>query len=153
MQDLHQSIILRLDTAEYALRVEAIVEVLRMVALRPLPDSAPWIVGMMNMRGKGVPVMDLRYRLGMTPRPFTVDMIIVVAQADGRTMGLIADEAVEFLSLPPESIRPIEGQQSGILTGVAHAGDRLIMLLDPRALVLSQAKIINTDLVAGVQNQ
>jgi purine-binding chemotaxis protein CheW len=100
------------------------------------------------MRGKGVPVMDLRYRLGMTPRSFTVDMIIVVIQADGRTMGLIADEAVEFLSLPPETVRPIEGQQLGILTGVAHAGDRLIMLLDPRALVLSQAKVIQPDLEA-----
>jgi len=130
-------IILRVDKQEYALHMESIVEVLRMVAVRPLPDTQPWIAGMMNMRGRGVPVMDLRRRLGTPARPYALDMIIVVIQIDGHMMGLIADQATEFLSLPPESIRPTEssGGPPSILSGIANAGDRLILTLDARALL------------------
>ncbi len=139
---LLQWIVLRVDKQEYALHIDSIVEVLRMVAVRPLPDTAPWIAGLMNMRGRGVPVMDLRLRLGMPARPYALNMIIVVIQVDGRMLGLIVDQAMEFLSLPPESIRPTEGAggHSGIVAGIANTGDRLILILEPRTLLASETR-------------
>ncbi|MEI6235440.1 MAG: chemotaxis protein CheW [Planctomycetota bacterium] len=130
-------IILRVDRLEYALHINVIVEVLRMVAVRPLPDAYPWIAGIMNIRGRGVPVMDLRKRLGMPAIPYTPQMIIVVIEVAGSPLGIIVDQAVEFLAIPEETIRPPDrvSGDSGILSGVAHAGERLILILDPRCLM------------------
>ncbi len=141
-QGLSPWIILRVDRLEYALHIDVIVEVIRMVAVRPLPDAYPWIAGIMNIRGRGVPVMDLRKRLGMPAMPYMPNMIIVVIEVEGHPLGLIVDQAVEFLSIPPETIRPpdrVSGDAS-ILSGVAHAGERLILILDPRCLVALESR-------------
>ncbi|MFZ1404781.1 MAG: chemotaxis protein CheW, partial [Anaerolineae bacterium] len=63
-----QLVVFEVGQRAYALRVEQVIEVLRMVAIAPLPDTPPWLAGMLNFRGQVIPVMDLRTRLG-APRP------------------------------------------------------------------------------------
>lgn len=122
----------RLEGGEYALDIRDVIEVLSMVALAPMPQAQPWLAGMLNLRGRVMPVIDLRRRLGLAPRPYSLDTpIIVVRQAD-RPVGLIVDEAVEVLTLPDQALSDPDA-----LAGPAHAvraiarlADRLIMLLD-----------------------
>lgn len=137
-----QWLILRIDKQEYAMKVDVIVEVLRMVAIRPLPDAQPWMAGIMNMRGTGVPVMDLRMRLGLRAKEYSVDMVIIVFQVSGRAMGLIVDQAVEFLTFPPQSIRQADAVgRGGLLNGMVQAGERLILVLEPQRLMAEDKQL------------
>lgn len=122
----------RLEGGEYALDIRDVIEVLSMVALAPMPQAQPWLAGMLNLRGRVMPVLDLRRRLDLAPRPYGLDTpIIVVRQAD-RPVGLIVDEAVEVLTLPDQALTgpdALAGADHPV-SAVARLDDRLIMLLD-----------------------
>lgn len=122
----------RLEGGEYALHIRDVIEVLSMVALAPMPQAQPWLAGMLNLRGRVMPVIDLRRRLGLAPRPYSLDTPIIVVRQANRPVGLIVDEAVEVLTLPDQALSDPDA-----LAGPAHAvraiarlADRLIMLLD-----------------------
>jgi purine-binding chemotaxis protein CheW len=133
---LWQFVVFRLHAREYALPISQAIEVLRMVAMTPLPEAPAWLPGMINLRGRVIPVMDLRMRLGLRPRAPDLDTAIVVAHANGHILGLIADAVVEILTLPPASLAPPAALASATHTvaGVACVDDRLIVILDVHAL-------------------
>jgi purine-binding chemotaxis protein CheW len=117
---------------EYALAVGDVVEVLSMVALARMPEAPPWLAGMLNLRGRVVPVIDLRRRLNFPPRPPSLDTPVIVAQEADRLIGLIVDEVVEVLTLSEDGLTApdnLAGTAHPVLA-VARAGDRMILLLD-----------------------
>lgn len=127
-----QLIVFRLQQGEYALPVESITEVLRMVALTPVPQGAPWLQGMLNLRGQVLPVIDLRTRLELPRLAVTLTTPIIVVAVQGRALGLIADTMVEVLTAivePVEAARMLIGPTHPV-AGLARAGDRLILVLD-----------------------
>lgn len=122
----------RLSSGEYALEVGDVVEVLRMVALAPMPEAPPWLVGLLNLRGRVMPVIDLRVRLALPARPVGLDTPILVAQCAGRPVGLIADEVLEVLTLSSDALAApdaLAGAGHPILA-VGRSDGRLILLLD-----------------------
>jgi purine-binding chemotaxis protein CheW len=128
---LKQWVVLRLDSAEYALPVASVIEVLRMVALRPLPEAPAWVAGLLNLRGTAIVVLDLRQRLGLPPRPPDLNTPIVVLQTAGEPLGLIADEVVEIVALPPEGLKPADHLPGSgdLFAALAHAGERVLLVL------------------------
>lgn len=124
-----QWVLARLDGQDYAVPVVDVVEVLRLVALTPLPDSPAWMMGMLNMRGRGVPVIDLRRRLGLKPIEFGLDAAIVVVQDVSRSVGLVVDEVAEVIDLDDDALEPPTGSGMG-LKAVTHVGPRTILVLD-----------------------
>jgi len=131
-----QLLVVRLGGLEHAFPVEDVIEVLRMVAVTPLPEAPAWVVGVINVRGRVIPVIDLRCRLGMLPREPDLSTPIVVAASDGSATGFVADDVVEVLSLPREALQPPDRQTgpAPAVSAVARHGDRLILVLDPRRL-------------------
>jgi purine-binding chemotaxis protein CheW len=122
----------RLHGGEYALPVGDVVEVVSMVALAHMPESPAWLAGMLNLRGRVAPVVDLRLRLGFAAPPITLDTPVIVAQSGDRPVGLIVDEVTEVLTLPVPTLTvpdSLAGQAHPI-TLIARTDDRLIMLLD-----------------------
>ncbi len=99
-----------------------------------VPDTPDFIEGVINLRGRIVSVIDLkkRFRLGNVDR--TKASRILVAEMDGRVVGLLVDAASEVLRLPADSIEPPPDMVSGIgidyITGVGKIGERIIILLD-----------------------
>jgi purine-binding chemotaxis protein CheW len=129
---LTQLLVFRLQAREYALPIELVSEVLRMVAITPVPDAPAWLPGVINLRGRVVLVMDLRARLGLPPLTPSLNTPIIVAEADGRMVGLLADAVIEVLTLPDEAIEPpaaLAGSAHPI-SAIARAGDRLILIFD-----------------------
>ena len=125
-------VVLRLGDREYGLATEVVVQVLRMVAIRPVPESPPWIAGVVNVRGRTTPMVDLRIRLGLPARaPGPADHIIVV-RAGGTTLGLIVDAVLEVLEVGEGEVEPPADAAgpSGVVAAVARPGDRLILVLD-----------------------
>lgn len=129
-------LVFRLNDREHALPLEHVVEVFRMVAVTPLPEAPPWMLGVMNVRGRVIPLIDLRVRLGMPPREPDLSTPIVVVETGGATAGLVADEVVEVLALPDEAVEPPDRSAGStrVVSSLARLGDRLVLVLDTEAL-------------------
>src|SRR6516165_6066785 len=81
---LDQWVVLSLDSHEYALPVQSVIEVLRMATLRPLPEAPPFIAGLLNLRGQGIVVLDLLKRLGLPAKePDLNSQIVIVETKNG----------------------------------------------------------------------
>jgi purine-binding chemotaxis protein CheW len=134
--DRVQVLVFTLHGRELALPVEEVIEVLRMVAVTALPEAPCWVAGVINLRGRIIPVIDLRARLGMPPREPALSTPIIVVGRREAAAGLLADGAVEVLTLPSEAVEPPDRlpAPAPAVTGMARQGDRLILVLDPRRL-------------------
>ncbi len=93
-----------------------------------------FVEGVVFSRGKVVPAFNLRRRFGMEKIPHDLATRLVVIAANGRTVGLLVDTAREFLTIPPEAIKPppeaVTGLSGKYLESIATLGDRLILILD-----------------------
>jgi len=139
-----QWVVFRLAEHEYALRLENVSEVLRMVAITPLPEAPPWLAGMINLRGRVIAVTDLRLRLGLPAPAPGLNTPIIVVEADGRQLGLIADSVVEVLTQAAESTDLPAGLvgQSRLAQATLRAGGRLITVLDLGPLSAGSERLI-----------
>ncbi len=122
----------------YALELLRIREIIEHVPITRVPGMPPAVLGVINLRGRVVPVVDLAVKLGLEPRPLTrwTCFIIVDAQQDGERvpLGLLADSVSEVLDLGPEDIHPAPafGTRLAVdyLRGVGRQQERFVLLLD-----------------------
>ena len=142
--NVEQWVVFRLAEQEYALRLENVSEVLRMVAITPLPEAPPWLAGMINLRGRVIAVTDLRLRLGLPAPAHGLNTPIIVVEADGRQLGLIADSVVEVLTQAAEVTDLPAGLvgQSRLAQATLRAGGRLITVLDLGPLSAGSERLI-----------
>jgi purine-binding chemotaxis protein CheW len=131
-----QLLVFRLDGREHALPLEHVVEVFRMLAVAPLPEAPPSVRGVMDLRGRVIPVIDLRARLGMPAREPDLSTPIVVVETGGAAAGLVTDEVVEVLALPSEAVEAIDrtAGPARVVTSLARLDGRLVLVLDTEAL-------------------
>ena len=130
--DRRQLVVVRLGDHEYGLAAEAVVQVLRMVAIRPVPESPAWLSGVINLRGRTTPILDLRTRLGLPPEtPGLSDHIVILGSKD-TTLGLIVDAVLEVLEVAADAVEPPDDAvgRDGLVAAVARFGDRLLLVLD-----------------------
>lgn len=130
-------LVVRVEDSEYALHLDGVREILRMVALSELPDAPAWIAGALNLRGVVIPVVDLRARLGLPPVTAGLRTPIVVAEREAGPVGLIADEVVELLTVPATAVSSADGLTAGrtLVTAVARAGDRTLPVISADELL------------------
>jgi len=100
----------------------------------PVPGAAPFVVGLVQIRGRVVPVIDLRTRFGLPPIERTLDSRVVVVQLGSRTVGLLADSAREVVNIAAEDFKPppevVGGQGAGFVDAVAQLDKKLVLRLD-----------------------
>lgn len=122
----------------YALELLRIREIIEHVPITRVPGMPPAVLGVINLRGRVVPVVDLAVKLGLAPRPFTrwTCFVIVDALLEGETapLGLLADSVSEVLDLGPDDIEPAPAFGTFVpadyLRGLGRQGERFILLLD-----------------------
>lgn len=102
--------------------------------ITPVPDAAPFVAGITFSRGRVVPVIDLRRRFGLELMAPTLRARLIVVRDDGRTVGLIVDQASRFVALAPEAIQPLPpglGEAgAGFLRGIATVDGRMVLMID-----------------------
>ena len=137
-----QLLTFKLDDQEYALDIANVVQVVRMVALTRPPKAPAYVEGMFNLRGKIIPVIDVRRRYGLPAKPYDLDTQLLIATANDRTLAMMVDEVSEVLALSIDSIEPPEaiGPELEYLSAVGKVGDRLILILDPDTLMANTAE-------------
>lgn len=129
-----QLVTFRLGHEQFAVPIGEVQEIVRLPEVTPVPE-APWCVeGVINLRGRIIPVLDLGKRLRLPDRPRTSKTRILIVEADRRQVGLIVDAASQVLRLPEGAIEPPPPMVNGIgveyITGVGKLGDQLVVLLD-----------------------
>jgi len=129
-------LIFKVEAREYALPVHHVVEVVRMIAITPLPEAPPWVDGVFNFRGRVVPVVDLRARLGIPRREPDLSTPIVITVAEAGLFGLVPDELVEVLPVSGHQLEASNGHTaaSPAVAAMVRHRDRLLLVLDPDRL-------------------
>jgi purine-binding chemotaxis protein CheW len=131
----HTLVVFELDGREFALPIQDIAEILQMVLVTPVPEVPPWVAGVVNLRGRVIPIVDLRTRLGIATRPPELNTPILVAEQGTRKLGLIADAVRDVVSLadaalePPPELGTGDGHEDAV-AALAQDGERLIVVLD-----------------------
>lgn len=127
-------VVFRLAEEEYGIPIDKVESIIRRETLTPVPYAPPSMVGVINQRGRIVPVIDLALRFDLPATEPSASARIVICQLEGELVGLAVDAATEVLQLPPGAIdNPPEVVSSPrmqeAVAGVAHVGERLIVLL------------------------
>ena len=112
-----------------------------------VPNAPAFIDGVVFSRGQVVPVVNLRARFGFERMPFDLRTRLIVVQAGARMIGLVADAAREFVSIPPDAIQPpneaLAGMSGRYVDGIASVRDRLILVLNlDRILNFAEAQTV-----------
>jgi len=127
-------VIFRLADEYYALDIQAVQEIVRMQPITSIPGSDAWVEGITNLRGRVVPVIDLRRRCGVRDSEPTVEMRIVVVSSPSGLVGLIVDAVSEVMRIPSEQVEPpstiVSVPENTYLRGIAKLEDRLVSLMD-----------------------
>ena len=131
----------KLGVEEYAIPIERVREIIRVGDITRVPDAPPHIRGVANVRGRILPVVELRTRLGLPPVELTGKARILLIEAFGRVLGMLVDSVGETLKLPTTAVTaPPEEILAGgadYVVGVGRVGERLLILIDlDRALML-----------------
>jgi purine-binding chemotaxis protein CheW len=134
MSDTRQLVIFTLAGEEYALPITRVQEIIRYTEPRSVVSSTPWIRGVINLRGKIVPVCDLAMRLGLTHDHSDTAKIAVIETQEGAA-GVIVDTVEEVLTIDTEQIETITTAESDCIDGIAKLDKRLSILLNADGLL------------------
>jgi purine-binding chemotaxis protein CheW len=127
-------VIFKVGGSEYAMPASDVLQMESFSGATAVPGVAPYVAGIVQVRGKIVPVVDLRARFGLPPVETTLDSRLVVGQKGARPVALLVDSAREVLKLDPEALQPppraLAEDAQGYVKAVARVGARLLMLID-----------------------
>ncbi len=129
-----QLVTFSLGGEEFALEILKVQEINRMVDITQVPKTPDFVEGVINLRGKVVPVIDLGKRLGLRETEKTSQSRIMVVEVIGNTVGLIVDSVSEVLRLPAQTVEPappfVSSVETEYIMGVGKVEGRLVILLD-----------------------
>jgi len=132
-KDLHL-VGFRVGTETFGVAISLVHEIVRVPEITAVPDSPEFVEGVINLRGRIVPVIDLRKRFGEIAIAPNKKNRILVAEIEGKMIGLIVDTASEVLKIPPSEIEPppsvFEEGEVNYVTGVGKFKGRLIIMVD-----------------------
>lgn len=135
---LNQFLSFTLDGELFALNISHVREILDLLPITRIPRCPPAMRGVINLRGRAAPVIDLRTKFGMGATEPTVDTCIIITEVesdDGRSLiGMLADSVQEVLEIEPEAIEPPPSMglrvDTQFMTGMGRHGDGFIMIMD-----------------------
>ncbi|MEZ4600003.1 MAG: chemotaxis protein CheW [Syntrophotaleaceae bacterium] len=128
----------RLASEDYGISIRQVTEIIGIQTITEIPDMPAFIKGVINLRGKVVPVMDVRSRFGLPQREYDQRTCVVVVDVAGKAMGLIVDHVNEVLDIPAQQVEPPPaGHGEGgrrFVRGMGKIGEKVKILLDVEAL-------------------
>lgn len=142
--ELLQLVSFRVGKEEFGVDILKVQEINRMVRITQVPNSPIFIEGVINLRGKVIPVFDLRVKLDLPKKEHDNDTRIIVVDLDGKTVGFLVDAVSEVLRIPKSITEPPPSIAAGInseyITAVGKLEDRLLILLDLEKILLDEEK-------------
>lgn len=129
---------------EYGIEIRYVTEIIGIQNIAEVPDMPHYIKGVINLRGKVIPVMDVRQRFGLQERAYDDRTCIIVINIDEQSVGLIVDRVSEVLDIPETQVEPSpkvkSGESSRYIQGMGKVGDRVKILLNAHQLLFDLDK-------------
>ncbi|MDP2340313.1 MAG: chemotaxis protein CheW [Deltaproteobacteria bacterium] len=126
-------VLFKVGDSDYVVPAAAVMQMDSFTGATPVPGAPPYVRGIVQIRGRVIPVVDLRTRFGLPPIERTLDARIIVVRAGDRHVGLLADSAREVLVIADDQFSPppdiVVEQSRGFVNAIAHAGKRIVMRL------------------------
>ncbi len=130
---MQQLVVFSLGAEEYGLPITTVQEIIRYTKPRTIPSAAPSVRGVINLRGRIIPVVDLKSRLELDGGDAEESKIVIV-EAGTVTAGLIVDDVDEVITVDEASLEQAPTGDVSYVSAVAKVGDRLLVLLDVEAM-------------------
>lgn len=128
-----QFVIFRLEHEEYGINIQQVKEIVLMQEITKYPQAGDFVEGIINLRSKIIPIIDVKKRFYAIPTVTSETSRIIVISCEGQVVGIIVDEVLEVIHLKESMIEPppniIQQMNSGVI-GVGKLENRLIILLD-----------------------
>lgn len=141
-----QVVVFKLQGEEYCIDIMKVMEIIRMQEIVKLPDTPDFVEGVVNLRGKIIPVIDLKKRFHLEGKEISEETRIIITDTDGKTVGFIVDNVTEVLRLNEDDIEPINTDVVGIdkdyIAGIGKLENRLLILLDLNKVLTKEEKSI-----------
>ena len=129
-----QMVLFELNAETYGLDIAAIREIIRMQEITQVPRAPAFVEGVINLRGKVVPVISLSAKLGLSRSKETKNNRIVVVDLSGSTVGVIVDAVSEVVRISDNVIEPaseiVVAKSTDFLRGIAKVSGKMVILLD-----------------------
>jgi purine-binding chemotaxis protein CheW len=132
--ELLQLVSFKIGEEEFGVDILNVQEINKMVQITKVPNSPDFVEGVINLRGRIIPVIDLRTRLGLAKKEHDKDSRIIVVDLERKTIGFIVDGVSEVLRIPvsiteaPPAI--VSGIDSEFIKSIGKLDDRLLILID-----------------------
>ena len=130
-----------LESEVYALEIRFVTEIIGIQKVTMVPDTPSFIRGVINLRGKVIPIMDVRLRFGMNEQEYDERTCVIVVDVEDITMGLVVDTVSEVATIEEEQIDRSMAKKShsnSSIMGLGKCGDEVRILLDAKELIHSQ---------------
>lgn len=139
----HQYLTFHIASEIYGIPILSVVEIIRMLQITPIPESLNFIKGIINLRGKIIPVMDVRLRFGLEERAHDDRTCIIVVNIQNIVMGLVVDQVAEVLEIPEKQVEPMpdvgQSDSKRYVKGIGRVDSGVKILLDLDKLIFEEA--------------
>jgi purine-binding chemotaxis protein CheW len=137
--DILQLVTFTMGNEEYAVDILQVQEINRMSEIAKVPNAPAYVEGVINLRGRVIPVISLRKRFGFSEKAKDEQSRIMIMDIQGITVGIVVDAVSEVLRIPANTVEPTPHVATEIGTdfirGIAKLEDRLIILIDMDMLI------------------
>jgi len=144
-EELLQLVSFNIDEEEFGVDILKVQEIIRTVQITQVPNAPAFVKGVINLRGKVIPIVDLRMKLGKEKKKDDNNTRIIVVDLESKTIGFIVDSVSEVLRIPkniteaPPEI--VSGINSEYITAVGKLEDRLLILLDLEKILSAKENV------------
>jgi len=123
----------------YGIEIRFVTEIIGIQAITEMPEMPVYVKGIINLRGKIIPVMDVRLRFGKQPRAYDDRTCVMVIGFDGASIGFIVDSVSEVLTIPEQDIAELPSMNTGVKNGyiknIGKAGAGVVLIIDCEKLI------------------
>ncbi len=141
MAEINQYVSFILNGERYAIDIMSVDEIIRLIEVTPVPKAPDFVEGIINMRGKVIPVVDLKNRLNLGESEGTSETRIMITTIKNKKVGFIVDAVEEVLRIEPDLVEKAPGVATSVdsnyIKGVARTNKGLIIILDVNKLFTS----------------
>ena len=139
---LLQLVTFSIDEEEFGVNILKVQEIIRIMEITRVPRSPEFVEGVINLRGRVIPIVDLRRRFGLAAIAHDKDTRIIVIELNSLVVGFIVDAVSEVLPIPADTVEPTPPVAAGVdseyISGVGKLQDRLLILLDLDKLLTAE---------------
>jgi purine-binding chemotaxis protein CheW len=133
---------------DYAIAITFVTEIIGMLNITEVPQTPNYIKGVINLRGKVIPVMDIRLRFNMQARIYDERTCVIVVNHKENTVGLVVDTVSEVLDIPEANVESSphfsQGDGNSFISGMGKVEDEIKMIIDVNSLLFKDEEILDS---------